>query len=249
MTTRKQEGEAPSAAELVKKPRFEQALEFAQTQVPAPAPLPAVAPVAVLAAAVPLSATAPQGEHPARAALVQAWSLMPNTPEAQVILRKRAELIARAEGTLGQAARETYIRFRLGPTELYGIAYRYMEELIHYANVARVPCSPAWVAGVTNYRGELLTVLDPKQFLRTEKGELGEHARILVLRADGVRAGLAVDEVEGEGEYASAALARPLASAGVSNPDYVQGIHEGRVTILNIAALLADPALRVDAAA
>ena len=235
--------EEPSAAELVKKPRFEQALEFAQAAAPATTPM-AAAPAAASVAAPP--AVAPLGE--ARARAVQAWSLMPDTREAQVILRKRAELLARADDAAEQAAREPYIRFRLGPTERYGVAYAYMEELIHHVNVARVPCAPAWVAGVTNYRGELLTVLDPKQFLRTEQSELGEHARILVLHAGGVRAGLAVDEVEGEGEYTSAELARPLASAGVSNPDYVQGIHAGRVTILNIAALLADPALRVDAA-
>lgn len=244
MAKKKDDTPDPSV-NMAHKPQFEEALEFAQAQAPAApiAPEPVAAPPASEGGDQAASESAPPSTPAA-----QAWGFMPESSEAAQILRRRAELLARVDDTSGEMMLEPYIRFRLGPSELYGVVHSCLEEVIPLANVAHVPCTPSWVAGVTNYRGELLTVLDPKQFLHTDKGELGEHACILVLRVGRIRAGLSVDEVEGEGKYALSDLAPPLASAGVSNPDYIQGIHDGRITILNINALLADTALQVDTA-
>jgi chemotaxis signal transduction protein len=75
--------------------------------------------------------------------------------------------------------------------------------------------------------------------------ERGEDARIIVVKHGSVRAGLLVDEVDSNEEYRSSGLSSPMNSEGVSNMEYVQGIHAGSVTLLDIAAILDDPALQV----
>lgn len=182
------------------------------------------------------------------AARVSAWSLMPKTSAARKVLRQRAQLLARQNKQTRQDTLEHFVCFRLGPSERYGIAYAYLEEIAHCLAITRVPCTPPAIAGVANYRGELLTVLDLKHLFRTEEGGRNDVAQVIVTRSGGMRVGLIVDEVEGNDTFVAASLAPPLPSAGVSNLDYVQGIHQGRVAILNIAALLADLALCVDEA-
>ncbi|MDD4964600.1 MAG: chemotaxis protein CheW [Gallionella sp.] len=174
-----------------------------------------------------------------------AAALMPQDRETCDILAERARTIATPVGQQQYEQRDQYLRFRLGTVELYGIPYQYLEELRYVGNLARVPCTPAFVAGVVNHRGELLTILDLKQFFRMPALALAGECRIVVVKHAGTRIGLLVDEVDGNEEYQSDELAPPLGSDGVTNMEYVLGIHAGRVTLLNVAALLNDPALRV----
>ena len=179
---------------------------------------------------------------------INAWSLMPKTREAKKVLHERALLLATKSGQQHAQDATPYVRFRLGTSEQYGIAYAHLEEITQLSDITPVPCTPPAIAGVANYRGELLTLLDLKQFFRTEQTEHGSETSVIVVQAGDARVGLIVDEVEGNDEYEPDSLAPPLSSGGVTNMDYVQGIHHGRVTILNIVALLDDATLCVDEA-
>jgi purine-binding chemotaxis protein CheW len=174
-----------------------------------------------------------------------AATLMPKDRETCAILAERSRAIATPVSQQQDEQRDQYLRFRLGEVELYGIPYQYLEELRYVGNLARVPCTPAFVAGVVNHRGELLTILDLKQFFRMPALALAAECRIVVVKHAGTRIGLLVDAVDGNEEYQGNDLAPPLGSDGVTNMEYVLGIHAGRVTLLNLAALVNDPALRV----
>lgn len=174
-----------------------------------------------------------------------AAALMPQDSETCRVLEARARAIAQPVNQQQYEQRGQYLRFRLGAVELYGIPYQYLEGLRYVGNLARVPCTPAFVAGVVNHRGELLTILDLKQFFRMPALAQTDESRIVVVRHASMRVGLLVDAVDGNEAYQNAELAPALGSDGVSNMEYVLGIHLGRVTLLNLAALLSDPALKV----
>ncbi len=190
----------------------------------------------------------PMPAEPASTNKILARDLLPRDPALQDILRARAQKLAQGVETASQEQTGQFLRFRLGPSEWYGAPYEYLEEIIHAGNIARVPCTPAFVAGVVNRHGELLPVLDLQQFFRTQSADRDEQARIVVVCSRGMKVGLLVNSLEGNEKYDPAMLAAPIVSDGVSNIDYVQGIYEGKVTLLNIAALLADPALTVNQA-
>lgn len=219
------------------KPDFEQALSFAEGAAPVDvAPLATIA-VTTAPVANPLAALTPRQS---------ATALMPQDEIACKVLQARAQVIARPVNQQQHNLRDQYLRFRLGAVELYGIPYQYLEELLYVGNLARVPCTPVFVAGVVNHRGELLTILDIKQFFRMPATALTDEARIIVVRHAGMHAGLLVDAVDGNEEYLDSELSPPLSSEGVSNMEYVLGIHAGNVTLLNLKALLEDQALRVN---
>lgn len=270
----KQHPEPPLGEITLAKPDFEQALSFAEvtssttkpSEVPPPVlkekdspareerdpvpqiVMPSVAPE--VPAYVPSFPPPPQvrfspPDKTATQSRPTAATLMPKDAATRKMLEARALVIAKPVGQQQYEQRSQYLRFRLGAVERYGIPYPYLEELRYVGNLARVPCTPAFVAGVVNHRGELLTILDLKQFFRMPALEQANGTRIIVVKHAGMRIGLLVDDVDGNEEYQSNELAPPLGSDGVSNMEYVLGIHAGRVTLLNLAALLNDPALRV----
>jgi purine-binding chemotaxis protein CheW len=223
------------------KPDFERALSFAEELMPSVQAPDAVQPTLEYA-------SLPPGV-PARIemqAMQLAPTLMPQDEPTRKILEKRARVIALQADEQENESRSQYLRFRLGAVERYGIPYQYLEELLYVGNLARVPCTPDFIAGVVNHRGELLTILDLKYFFRMPPVARGEDARIIVVKHDGVRVGLLVDEVDGNEEYPDSTLSSPLSSEGVSNMEYVLGIHAGSVTLLDVSAFLEDASIQVN---
>jgi purine-binding chemotaxis protein CheW len=63
--------------------------------------------------------------------------------------------------------------------------------------LTRVPGVPNWVAGVANWRGRVLAVLDLRPLLAADARSLDRRGRLVVLTRNGVTAGLLVEGVEG----------------------------------------------------
>jgi len=63
--------------------------------------------------------------------------------------------------------------------------------------LTRVPGLPGWVAGVTNWRGRVLAVVDLRPLLSAAPAALERTGRLVVLVLDGVRVGLLAEAVEG----------------------------------------------------
>lgn len=174
-------------------------------------------------------------------------AFMPQSAADQKILQQRADALAQEETTFSdEERRESYVRFRVGAVEQYGIPARHIEEIGQYAQLARVPGVPDPIAGVVNRRGELLTVLNLRTFFRTEPADFDEESRVIVVSGGVMTLGIRVNEVEGLSEYRVSELSPPLPSSGVENFDLVLGVHNGNVTIINVDALLNEPALIVN---
>lgn len=80
--------------------------------------------------------------------------------------------------------------------------------------VTRIPGGPDWLAGVANWRGRLMPVLDLRGLLGAERTPFGSSARIVVIVDDGVSAGVVVDGVEGTGSLGAQVDEFPAALAG-----------------------------------
>lgn len=93
-------------------------------------------------------------------------------------------------------------------------------------SLTRVPGLPGWVAGVANWRGRVLAVLDLRPLLGGAASELDRRARVLVLSAGGVRAGLLVESVLGTVPHDPARVEPVLASL---HPD-TAGLLAGQLT-------------------
>ncbi len=100
---------------------------------------------------------------------------------------------------------------RLGD-DRYALPMASLGEVGRPPSLTRVPGLPGWVAGVANWRGRVLAVLDLRPLLGAATGELDRRGRVLVLSGGGMRAGLVVEQVMGTVASAPAQIEPVLAS-------------------------------------
>jgi twitching motility protein PilI len=70
------------------------------------------------------------------------------------------------------------------------------------AVITRIPGTRGWVKGLANVRGQLLPMLDLRQFLGSGAMTAGRNTRVLVVNHREIPAGLVVDEVLGFRRFA-----------------------------------------------
>ena len=89
--------------------------------------------------------------------------------------------------------------------ELYLVAREETREVLGVPSpLTRVPGAKPWLRGLANVRGQLLPVLDLRQFLGSGVTPVTRNARIVVAHHREIPAGLLVDEVLGFRRFAEA---------------------------------------------
>ena len=118
-------------------------------------------------------------------------------------LEKRSRAVA--AGTTAESSVEREwggVAFRMGG-ETFRVAREETREVLGYpAVVTRIPGAKAWVKGLANVRGQLLPMLDLRQFLGSGATASGRNTRVIVVNHRDVPAGLMVDEVLGFRRFA-----------------------------------------------
>jgi twitching motility protein PilI len=74
-------------------------------------------------------------------------------------------------------------------------------EILPMPQVTAVPGAQPWLLGVANVRGNLLPIVDLKQFLEGERTVLHEGQRMLVVRQPGGDVAVMVDELYGQRSF------------------------------------------------
>ncbi|MFB6308163.1 MAG: chemotaxis protein CheW, partial [Haloarculaceae archaeon] len=103
------------------------------------------------------------------------------------------------EETVGTTEEEStrVLEFRLGD-ERYCLDITYVEEIVKLESITRVPNTPEYVEGVVDLRGQITTILDPKDMLDID--EAGDEDLIVVFDPDAFEEqgaiGWIVDEVQ-----------------------------------------------------
>jgi twitching motility protein PilI len=96
------------------------------------------------------------------------------------------------------------VAFRMGG-ETFLVAREETREVLGYpAAVTRIPGAKNWVKGLANVRGQLLPMVDLRQFLGSGATASGRNTRVVVVNHREIPAGLMVDEVLGFRRFAEA---------------------------------------------
>jgi purine-binding chemotaxis protein CheW len=87
-----------------------------------------------------------------------------------------------------------WVTFRLAG-ETYGVNVMQVQEVLRYSEIAPVPGAPAYVLGIINLRGNVVTVIDSRHRFGLESGDITENTRVVIIEADGHVIGILVDSV------------------------------------------------------
>lgn len=163
--------------------------------------------------------------------------------------RARASGESAAIATLPAVASEAgrYVLFSVASTH-YAVPEAYVTELERVPRLTLVPRVPAWLRGVTNLRGDIVSVVDLRIYLGLS-GVMPPAARLLVVRLldEPFATGLIVDAVDRIVTIDAAAITPPAAPLDGPLTPFLVGVcsvGERLVVVLDMARLLRSPDLR-----
>lgn len=180
----------------------------------------------------------------ARVAIERIWA--PTAEDTRRILKERALALAR-EAVPAEAADAgiEVIEFLLAH-ERYAVASEYVREVYPLEDITPLPCTPAFMLGIVNVRGEILSVIDIKKFFDLPEKGLTDLNKVIVLESADMVFGIVADAISGVRRIPRADIQPSLPTLTGIREDYLLGVTAERVVILDAEKLLNDEKLIVN---
>jgi twitching motility protein PilI len=184
--------------------------------------------------------------------LVSLVSLRDRPFELLAELERRGRSITAAAATENPSGREWVgVAFKMAG-EMYLVAREETREVLSVpTSITRVPGAKTWVKGLANVRGQLLPILDLRQYLGSGVTPNTRNTRVIVVAHREVPAGLLVDEVLGFRRFADGEFAGDAPPTVVRCDRYLAGAFRRGAEqwpVLSLRSLVESPSFQ-DAAA
>jgi purine-binding chemotaxis protein CheW len=167
-------------------------------------------------------------------------------------LEKERILLARADAIRHKPAREAgngsgveVLEFLLG-AETYAIDVFYIREVVHLKELTILPCTPAFILGIFNIRGRIISVIDLRKFFSLPEKGITNLNRVIVVQHGDIELGILADDVTGTEMLNLAKLQTHLPTVTESQHNYVQGISKNKTILLDIEKFLADERIHIN---
>ena len=169
------------------------------------------------------------------------------SPErVRAVLEERARAAARVPAPSPEAGDVTEIvRFVLGG-ECYAIETAYVREILRFKEFVPLPDTPGFLVGVINLRGQIVAVMDLRQFFAIPPQPSTDSSRVIVLGQERLEFGLLADAVHEVALLQLDEIREAPGSVASSARDYLRGVTADACLVLDGAALLSDPRLYID---
>ncbi|MDA8164502.1 MAG: chemotaxis protein CheW [Desulfobacteraceae bacterium] len=178
----------------------------------------------------------------ARERLARGWSPPPG--ERQRLLAARARALAQ-EAAPPKAGHEIEMVELLLDRERYGVESPLVNEVVPLREHTPIPCTPAFVLGIVNIRGRIVSLLDLKKFFGLPEKGLADRNRVVVLRGEGMEFGLLADAVLGTRRLLLEELQPGLPTLTGVRGEYLKGIAADGAILLDARKMLTDRAMVV----
>ena len=161
--------------------------------------------------------------------------------EKKEILKNRAlELSQEVEKKEKDETHLEVVEFLLAH-EKYALELDYIREIYPLREFTPLPCTPNFVLGIINVRGQILSIVDLKKFFSLPEKGFTDLDRILILRSDGKEFGILADEILGVRSIPISDVQPSLPTLSGIQDKYLKGVTLERIVVLNGEKILSDP--------
>lgn len=168
--------------------------------------------------------------------------------QKKAILDERAAFLAQAPLVFG-----TTREFQVDVLELiisgekFAIEAKYVREASKLNTWTQLPCTPDFVLGLMNFRGQILPLLDLRNVLELKAKDDAGELQVVVVQTNNSQAGIAVDEITGISSISETDLqtAKQLVSPMLA--PLIKGMRADRLAVLDVEKIFSDPRLIVEA--
>jgi purine-binding chemotaxis protein CheW len=173
--------------------------------------------------------------------------LAPSVEERRAILRTRARALAQerhGDEDMPQSRLEV-VEFLLA-AEHYGIELKYICEIHALSEFTPLPGTPAFVLGLTNVRGKILSVIDIKKLFDLPERGLTDLNKVIVVRTHQMELGILADAVLGVRTIPLNQFQASLPTLTGIRAEYLKGITKDPLVVLDVAKILSDEKIVVN---
>ena len=169
----------------------------------------------------------------------------PSAEEQKRILDARAAALARVPRDDARTEEQLEIlEFQLAH-ERYAVQSSLVREVCPLRELTPLPGTPAFVMGIINVRGQIVSVVDFKRFFDLPQQGLSDLNKVVIVTDGEMEFGVLVDAVAGVQRISMSQIQPPLPTLTGIRLEYLRGVTAQRLVILDIARILADPAIVV----
>jgi purine-binding chemotaxis protein CheW len=169
----------------------------------------------------------------------------PAAEEKKKILKARAKQLARddrKEKTIDEPL--DVVEFHLAH-EKYGIASSYVREIYPLKELTPVPCTPPFVLGIINVRGQIVSIIDMKKFFDLPQRGLSDANKVIIVHDDKIEFGILADAILGVRTVPRDQIQPPLPTLKGIQAEYLMGVTKEPLVILDAAKILSSKNLVV----
>ncbi len=167
-------------------------------------------------------------------------------------LERRGRAVSAQLGQEGASGREWVgVALRIAG-ELFLVAREETREVLSVpSGITRVPGAKVWIRGLANVRGQLLPIVDLRQFIGSGVAPATRNTRIVVVNHREIPAGLLVDEVLGFRRFAESEFSGDAPPTVARCERYLAGAFrraQEQWPVLSLRSILESPAFAEAAA-
>jgi purine-binding chemotaxis protein CheW len=163
------------------------------------------------------------------------------------ILRFRAQELSRDDDRLIDSNTDSIfvVKFLLSG-EIYGLEATFIKEVLLLKDLTVVPCTPDFILGVINIRGQIFTVINPKKILKLPEKGISEFTKVMILSFEDISFGIVADVILGNQYIPFREILSSPYVKDYDKRDYLIGATADGVIILNGKAFMNSPELVVN---
>ncbi len=173
-------------------------------------------------------------------------SLTPSPEDKQRLLKKRAKMLARVIEKPPDAASFLQLAVFLLSGVSYAAELAYIRDVFPLKELTPIPCTPPFIAGMVNVRGQILPAIDLEKFFDLPRHTETGFKEMIILHSGDTELGLLADSIVGVRSIPIAAIQPSLATASGGQAGYIKGITREPLILIDPVKILADRRLVVN---
>ncbi len=163
--------------------------------------------------------------------------------EAEALLLKRAEAFSAVAEERVDEGFIDIVEFALA-SERYAFESSMVREVVPISELTPVPCTPPFVLGIINLRGQILSVIDIKRLFGLPEKGITQLNKVIVLSSEDMEFGVLADEVSGSGRVRLNSLKTLPTLTGIRE-EFLKGVTGEGLVLLDAGRLLDDKSIVV----
>jgi purine-binding chemotaxis protein CheW len=170
--------------------------------------------------------------------LESGWA--PQPAEKRTILKARAKALARKREQEAPVQEQIEVVEFLLAYERYALESSYVREVYPLKDLTPMPCTPPFVLGIINVRGQILSVIDLKTFFDLPEKGLTDLNKVIIVKDHSMQLGILADTILGVRSIPVQDVQAPLPTLTGVREEYLRGVTKERLVVLDVGKILSD---------